>query len=178
MYLMSEPIDDTLEQFLALGVRLRAEGRFHEARKSKLSGPFAVTGAWAAPRVKVSPEAVPYRPHRGIFVVVTDRRATPGAPPELAADDLDEGAFARRLLDVDGVAGVWSFATDSRFERFRWQPGDRSIVVGYLDGDPVAVAAAVGERTRAYAESGAQVAFAAPFETITPWRWDWFDSAG
>ena len=180
MYLMGEPIDHTLDEFLALGVRLRAEGRFHEARKSRLSGPLTVTGTWAAPRVKVSPEAVPYRPNRGIFVVVNDRHTasgpleSPSGPPWAAADD-DDGAFARRLLDVNGVAGAWSFATDSRFDRYRWRPGNRSVVVCFLDDDPVAVSGALGERTRAHADSGAQVVFAGPFETITPWRWDWFD---
>ena len=41
----------------------------------------------------------------------------------------------------------------------------------WLDDDPVAVAARLAP-TRY--EPAANVTFAGPFETITPWKWDWF----
>src|SRR5580704_5825210 len=72
LYLMGEPVDATLEEFRALGGTLRESGRFHTHRRSHLSGPFVVSGAAAAPRVLVSAEAVPYRPNRGVYVVVRD----------------------------------------------------------------------------------------------------------
>ena len=70
LYLMGDPVDATLVAFRALGERLRGADRFFEHRRSRLSGPFAVTGTVAAPRVLVSADAVPFRPNRGVYVVV------------------------------------------------------------------------------------------------------------
>ena len=80
--------DETVvPEFFALAKRLHAEDRFFAARRACLSGPFAVVGRWAAPRVAVSAGAVPFRPAEGVHVVVgppVDGRAswwiTPGWP--------------------------------------------------------------------------------------------------
>src|SRR6476469_747811 len=53
-YLMSEPIDETLEGFFALGAELRRRDRFHEHRRAHLTGPFAVGDTAAAPEALVS----------------------------------------------------------------------------------------------------------------------------
>jgi hypothetical protein len=143
LYLMAEPIDETLREFRRLGRELRDLDRFHLHRRAHLSGPFRVTGTAAAERVLISAAAVPYRPHHGIHVSVHD-----GA----AAVDLDA------LCAVDGVAGAWSFADD-----------ERSISVAWLDAAPLEVTNAVAAATPVGA------AFAGPFETITAWKWDWFD---
>ena len=68
---------------LRLAERLHAEDRFFAARRALLSGPFPVVGRWAAPRVAVSPEAVPFRPAQGVHVVVgpaVDGRGAGGPP--------------------------------------------------------------------------------------------------
>ena len=69
-YLMSEPIRQTLDDFFALGAELHRLDRFFDARRALLTGPFRAHDAVAAPRVLVSAAAVPYRPHRGVYVVV------------------------------------------------------------------------------------------------------------
>jgi hypothetical protein len=50
--------------------------------------------------------------------------------------------------------------------------------VCWLDDDPLAVAARVAplelERRDRF-DSASHVTFSGPFETITPWAWDWFD---
>jgi hypothetical protein len=187
LYLMGEPLDQTLEQFRDLAVQLRAQGRFHQHRHSHLSGPLALVDARSAPRALVSAEAVPYRPNRGVYVVVRDcPRHQGGAAATAVSDVVSEGSpdgaasgeaeLARRLLDVGGVAGVWTFASDARFDHHPWRPGDRVVTVCYLDEDPLAVAAELGALVRdVKAEERAAVVLAGPFETITPWRWDWFD---
>jgi hypothetical protein len=156
-YLMAEPIEQTLDDFFTLGAELRRLDRFFEARCAHLTGPFRVTDAAAAPRVLVSAAAVPFRPHRGVYVVVEDLAA--------ARDDADV------LLSDPGVAGVWTFATNPDLTSRRWSAGARRVIVAWLDDEPLAVAArvspAVARRTG--------VEFAGPFETITPWVWDWFD---
>src|SRR5579862_5180869 len=71
-YLMAEPIEQTLDDFFALGAELHRLDRFHEKRRAHLTGPFGVVEAAAAPRVLVSAAAVPYRAHRGIYVIVEE----------------------------------------------------------------------------------------------------------
>jgi hypothetical protein len=178
LYLMAEPVDRTLDEFGALGDELRAVGRFHPHRRARLSGPLSVAASAAAPRVLVSAEAVPYRPNRGVYVVVRERPAAPSGPPgpadDPAADPADE--MAARLLEAPGVAGVWTFVSDPRFERHRWRPGSRSITVCYLDEEPLEVAPSLGALVgNTEMPPDRPVLFAGPFETITPWRWDWFD---
>src|ERR1019366_2485043 len=104
LYLMTEPVTATLEAFHVLGGELRKVGRFHQHRRACLSGPFAVATIDAAPRVLISAEAVPYRPNRGAYIVVED------LPPPGAGAEGD--ANVAGLIQIPGVAGVWSFVSD------------------------------------------------------------------
>jgi len=174
MYLMGEPLDQTLEEFAALGQRLRELGRFHEHRRSHLSGPFTLRAARAAPRVLVSADAVAFRPNRGVFVVVRDR-GEPASSDATRSGDEVERVLAEALLGAGGVAGVLSFAGDPGLGGERWRPGDRTITVCYLDEEPLSVTDALGRIVRAEADEG--VVFAGPFEAITPWQWDWFEAS-
>jgi hypothetical protein len=155
-YLMAEPIHQTLDDFFALGGELHRADRFFAARRARLTGPLRVSGTEAAPRVLVSAAAVPFRPHRGVYVVVE----------EPAPDDL-----AGALLAQPGVAGVWSFSTDPDLTSRRWTAGARHITVAWLDDDALEVA----ERVAPVVIRRPGVAFAGPFETIIPWQWDWFE---
>jgi hypothetical protein len=106
-----------IPEFFALAERLHAEDRFFAARRALLSGPFEIVGRWAAPRVAVSPEAVPFRPAHGVHVVVGPR--VDGAP----------------LVSHAGVAGAWQFADVEQ---------DRTITVSFVDGDLWHAAASLG----------------------------------
>ena len=97
-----------IPEFFALAERLHAEDRFFAARRALLSGPFDIVGRWAAPRVAVSAEAVPFRPAHGVHVVVGPR--------------VDGAA----LVGHAGVAGAWQFADAEQ---------DRTITVTFVDGD-------------------------------------------
>ena len=178
LYLMAEPLDATLEEFRALGEHLRAQGRFHRHRRSHLSGPFALAAMRAVPRVLVSPEAVPYRPNLGVYVIVREQAgAVSGAVHGEGATD-EDSRLADALLAADGVAGVWTFATQARFDRHGWKPGHRSVTVCYLDAEPLSVAAALAPTVRTvFHDQDRSVVLAGPFDTITPWRWDWFDDS-
>ncbi len=94
LYLMTEPVEPTLEEFHALGGRLRQLGRFHEHRRARLSGPFEVATVAAAPRVAISAEAVPFRPNRGVYLVVEDL-PTPDAPT-----GVDAGARISSMFEL------------------------------------------------------------------------------
>ncbi len=109
--------ESVIPEFFDLAKRLHAEDRFFAARRALLSGPFEVIGRWAAPRVAVSPEAVPYRPVQGVHVVVGPPVDGPG------------------LVDHPGVAGAWQFADAEQ---------ERTITVTFVDGDLWQAAAALG----------------------------------
>jgi hypothetical protein len=165
LYLMTEPVEQTLEEFMALGRHLRDVGRFHEHRRALLSGPFAVSAVRAAPRVLISAEAVPYRPNRGAYIVVEDLPEL-GAPPRAEAD-IDG------LLAIPGVAGVWSFAAGPDGDG-PWHPGRRRVTVCFLDKEAMGVAGPVGQLVRGWSSAPGSVVHAGPLETVTPWQWDWF----
>jgi hypothetical protein len=177
LYLMTEPVDATLREFFDLGGRLRALGRFHRYRRSHFSGPLCVLEGAAAPRVLVSADAVPYRPNRGVYVVVEE-------PVDRAR--LDEHTrwlhetHHPSLLAVEGVAGLWTFTTSNQFRDHPWDTGDRRVTVVWLDGDPVAVAAALdlADAPRRERDDATRVLFAGPLQTVVPWQWDWFDEIG
>lgn len=163
LYLLADPLERTIDDFFALARRLRADGRFFEARRSHLSGAFAVADTWAAPRVHVSAAAVPFRPNRGVYVVV-----------EAARDDaVPAGRVGATLAGIDGVAGVWRFAgpVDAHGD-----PGNAStITVAFLDRDPLLVARAADI---ALDGSLARSMFSGPLLAVTPGDWDWFEAPG
>jgi hypothetical protein len=170
LYLMTEPVAETIRDFEDLGSRLAEQGRFHQQRRSHLFGGWHVTEAYAAPRVLISAEAVPFRPHRGVYVIVEE----PTGELDGWLQDLHR-SWAPAVLEVPGVAGLWSFATTARHRNPAWQTGRTRITVLWLDEPPLSVAldAAVAERWA----GGAPVRplLAGPLETITPWEWTWFD---
>jgi hypothetical protein len=115
LYLLRD--ETVVPEFFELARRLHAEDRFFAARRAVLSGPFPVVGRWAAPRVAVSAEAVPYRPAQGVHVVV--------------GPAIDASPF----VDQHGVAGAWQFSDAEH---------DRTITVSFVDGDLWQAAAALG----------------------------------
>lgn len=172
LYLMSAPIAATLEEFKSFGARLHEAERFHRHRRSRLSGPFRVASAFAAPRVLVAPEVVPFRPGTGIYVVVEQMvdGSSLGEGPDVP-DDLS--ASQAKMLDLPGVAGVWTFSSLAGYEHLGWRPGTRRITVFFLDGPLLEVANSM--RALAFEPlAGSVVELAGPFETIVPWKWDWF----
>ncbi len=141
LYLLAEPIEATLLAFRSLAVHLRDEGRFHEYRTSHLAGPVRVTDTNAEPHALVRPEAIPYRPHRGVHVRIG------AAPP---------------LLTTPGVAGSWSFHGDARAPDALV---DQVVTWSWLDGDPNALAAPLAQNDAAFSATFAVV------PQFGPWDW-------
>lgn len=183
LYLMRDPLEETLQSFYELAARLHREDRFFPHRRALATGPLGVLGAFAAPRVRVSAAAVPYRPNRGVFVVV---EAPKGAEHRSPSARL---AAAEVLLGVPGVAGVWFFgpagATGQGDDGARDGPvpapgagGDRfeaDVTMCFLDGDPVSVVEDIVELLApGWEPPGSAPLLAEPFETVVPWSWDWF----
>ncbi len=115
LYLLRD--ERVVPEFFALAERLHELDRFFRARRALLSGPFPIVGRWAAPRVAVSPGAIPFRPAHGVHVVV--------------GPALDGEA----LVDRPGVAGAWQFADAENH---------RTITVAFIDGDLWHASASIG----------------------------------
>ena len=67
-YLISDPVEETFADFVALGRALRENGRFPLMRPSLQVAGLRLLQWHAAPRALVSAEVVPFRPHRGVLV--------------------------------------------------------------------------------------------------------------
>ena len=172
-YLMGRPVDETVDEFLALGRQLAEQGRFSSALPSTYRGALRLLGTRAAERVLVSPEVVPFRPHRGIYLIVdspVDGAAQDARLQRLHTDMLPS------LVSVPGVAGAWSFATTPTIRRPLFTPGDLRITVCYLDDDPAAVgdglAPVVGRHWEG--DAAAHLLLAAPFESLVTVDWQRF----
>jgi hypothetical protein len=175
-YLMGNPVDETIDEFLTLGRHLAELGRFPRSLPSQYRGGLRLLEAHAAPRALISPEVVPFRPHRGVYLIVE-------APTDPAAQD----EYLRQrhiellpeLVSAPGVAGAWSYATTPSIRRPMFTDGQFRMTVCYLDEDPATVA---GRLAPVVARSGAsapsRVVLAAPFESMMAWDWDRFGPPG
>jgi hypothetical protein len=156
-------------------------GRFHRYRKAHLSGPFMFMKALVVPRVRVSAEALPWRPNTGVFVAVYE----PGE---------NQDAFDRYMtwrdtihepdvLAIPGIAGLWTFATREPIAARSYSKNVQHIAVYFLDGPPLDVMAELARRTkdwqaagRMFSDSSARkLTLAAPFERVEVGKWDWFE---
>ncbi len=169
-YLMGNPVDETIDEFLTLGRHLAELGRFSHSMPAQYAGALRLLEAHASPRVLVSDEVVPFRPHQGIYLIVeepTDRTAQDAYLQRRHTELLPE------LVSVPGVAGAWTFATSSAIRRPSFTEGAYRMTLCYLDDEP----AAVGERlqplmARVSATEPVRLVLAAPFESVVRWDWD------
>ena len=170
LYLITEPVTQALEDFYALGRTLYKQGRFFDARKSHLSGPFTLVKTYAAPTTAIDADAIPYRPNRGVFVTA-----------QADADGASESTLgeARRwydevhipdLLGVRGVAGCWWFEdTEGRTIRVYWLDEEPSVFVDDLKAKTPAM-------TMIDLRTAYKTLLVGGYQSI-PWdsTFDWFD---
>jgi hypothetical protein len=75
------------------------------------------------------------------------------------------------LLELPGVAGLWEFATSPDVPPYSWTTAGHRITVVWLDAEPLALTPVFAS----FETADERTLLAGPFETITPWQWDWFD---
>ncbi len=172
-YLMGNPVDETIDEFFALGRHLAELGRFPYSLPSHYRGALRLLDTLAARRVLVSSEVVPFRPHQGIYLIVEE----PVEPADRSARD----AYAQRmhvellpeLVSVAGVAGAWTFATSPSIRRPVFTEGDYRMTVCYLDDDPAAVGGRLGPvLDRWWSAAPTRPLLAAPFRSMIRWDGD------
>jgi hypothetical protein len=161
-------------------------------------GFFRVVKGYVAPRILVSPDALPLRPNLGVFLVV-QRFFDPHSS---AAHDVltwTDQVHTPDVLAVPGVAGAYTFSSRATTldPDFAARPGDTTFTPNgnapglfratmyFLDDDPVTVVDRIAAQRPAWAAAGTtrdnsgavESIFVAPLRSITPWQWDWFDAA-
>jgi hypothetical protein len=168
-YLIGDPVEQTFDEFVALGRALRENGRFPVTRPSLQVAGLRLLQWHAAPNALISAEVVPFRPHRGILLIVEE-------PTDGRSDEWLQWLHAEHypaLLATPGTVGAWTFGSSTGWSHLPrgWRTDHQYITVVYLDDDPLATSAAlaplVEERWRSAA---ARPVFAGPLRTMTSWE--------
>jgi hypothetical protein len=153
-YFFSDP--SGLEPFLALSKALGGAGRKLPLLPPVERGVYSVQSKAAAPRVKVGADVLPWWPVRGMYLLLERGVAPTGA-----------------LLDVDGVAGVWSASTLAVDAKMASAQAGQSITYCFLDDDPVAAAGQLRPvLEKRWSDGVAEPLLAAAFHTVVPYEWD------
>ncbi|WP_428343098.1 hypothetical protein [Mycobacterium sp.] len=169
-YLVGDNVEKTLQDFVRLGSQLREMGRFpHAKRPLQLAGP-ALLRAYAAPGAQISSEVVPFRPHRGIVLLVEE----PTGDGNL--DHWVQWLHALHypeLVGRPGMAGAWMFGSTRSWAvpAATWHTGPQYITVLYLDDDPLKATASLASLIEQRWASGAvRPLYAGPLRTMIAWE--------
>lgn len=155
-YLFADPVREALDTFFALGADLRAAGRMPVRLPPVELAGYELRGKVAAPRVLVGADVLPWRPCRGVHLLL--ERGEPAAPDALVA--------------VPGVAGVWSYEGSASLHPRLSPVVGVHLTIAYLDDDPATTAGRLGPVLAERWSSGAvEPLLAAPFVTVVPWAW-------
>ena len=121
---------------------------------------FQLTGKKAARRAIAGADVIPWRPARGVYLLVEDIAAAANASPAA-------------LVDVPGVAGIW------------WHQGGKpplarlidnsgmQVSYCFIDEDPVQTAAALRKPLEErWTDETIKPLLAAPFYQLVPFEWE------
>lgn len=165
-YLVSDPVRETFDNFVALGRQLRENGRMPAMRPLLQISGLRLLQWHSAPQALVSAEVVPFRPHRGVLLIVEEPT---GDRPDQWLEWLHAEHYPA-LLATPGVAGAWTFGSNWNPAPRGWRTDPQYVTVVYLDDDPLAVTAAlapvVEERWRTVA---VKPVFAGPLRSMISW---------
>ncbi|GFG51237.1 hypothetical protein CQY20_02945 [Mycolicibacterium agri] len=117
---------------------------------------YAVEQKAAAPRIKVGADVLPWWPAVGFYLLL-ESDATP--PTD--------------LIEVDGVAGLWSVASQDVDEHLASAPPGQLLTYCFLDDDPLATAERLRPALeRRWQDGGITPMLAAPFHAVVPHQWN------
>jgi hypothetical protein len=136
MYWFREPWQASFAQWQELAERSYQWGRRPDTGYAvrPFMGLFRTVRGRAAPRVLVSPDALPFRPARAVQLSV-HRFETAHSPATHACLMDAESRRVPDLLAADGVAGVWTFSSISTTLDPSFQPAAESVTFGPSGAD-------------------------------------------
>jgi hypothetical protein len=137
-YLMSRPLDQTLEEFRELAGTLRSLGRWFPDFVGRLNGPFRFVKAYASSGVLVRPEVVPYRPCRGVFLTVQNPVGDVDPATVDHVRQRYDQIYVPRTISLPGVVGCWWFEArgDATTSGLPSGPEGRTVRIYWLESDP------------------------------------------
>jgi hypothetical protein len=168
-YLIGDPVEQTFDEFVALGRALRENGRFPVTRPSLQVAGLRLLQWHTAPHALISAEVVPFRPHRGILLIVEE-------PTDGRSDEWLQWLHAEHypaLLATPGAVGAWTFGSSTGWSHLPhgWHTDHQYVTVVYLDDDPLTTSAALAPLVEERWRSGAvRPVFAGPLRTMTSWE--------
>lgn len=187
MYWFKDPAGQSVEQWDRLG-----ENSFQWGRGPLIPGVqrrmlafFTPVKGYAAPRILIGPEVLPYRPNQGVHIRVT-RYPQPHSQQAHQEFAFEDRVLMPKLLEVDQVAGGWTFSFSHAQQHSTLpfpktvedEPGQLRLQLLYLDGNPEAAAEGI-RAVHAQLKSGeaappaaGELVFESVCKTIIPWR-DW-----
>jgi hypothetical protein len=167
-YLVGDPVQQTHNDFMELGPRLAEMGRYPDRRPFLQLRMPALLSWYGAPRALISAEVVPFRPHRGVVVIVEE----PAGEDTASWLQWLHTDHHPAVLATPGVAGVWMYGSTSTWQlRPSTQGGPQYTTVIYLDDDPLAVTKALGGVVEDRWRSGVvRPVFAGPLRTMIDWE--------
>lgn len=190
MYWFRPPYDESIGAWNKLG-----EDSFQWGRGPILPGVFRPLLAfftpvlgYAAPRVRVSPEALVFRPNLGLHLTLTEL-AEPHSAHAHEQYRWEDTVRIPDLLECPGVAGAWTFSfretqhhADLPLTEQATRRASASLRIRllYLDDDPAKVTREIIERESAWDANGrgapcpeaSRTLLSCPLRTIVPWQ-DW-----
>jgi hypothetical protein len=141
--------------FLTLSAALGGAGRKLPLLPPVERGVYGVQSRLAAPHVKVGADVLPWWPARGVYLLLETHKTTPA-----------------ELLEVEGVAGVWSTSALDVGPALASAPAGQQLTYCFLDDDPVATAARMSPvLEKRWSAADIDPLFAAPFHPVVPHEW-------
>lgn len=167
-YLVGDPVEQTFDDFVTLGRELRERGRFPVTRPSLQVSGLRLLDWQSSPRALISAEVVPFRPHRGVLLIVEEALA---AGPDQWLQWLHAEHYPA-LLATPGTAGAWTFGSTRAWRAQQgWRTEPHYISVVYLDDDPLATTESLAPIVEERWRSGAvRPGFAGPLRTMISWE--------
>lgn len=168
-YLVGDPVERTFDDFVTLGRALRENGRYPVARPLLQITGLRLLQWHSSPSALVSAEVVPFRPHRGIVLIVEE-------PGDGRPDEWLRWLHAEHypaLLATAGTAGAWTFGSSTGWTHLPrgWRTDHQYITVVYLDDDPLKTTAALAPliETR-WRTKAVRPVFAGPLRSMIAWE--------
>ncbi|GAA1235893.1 hypothetical protein GCM10009676_19940 [Prauserella halophila] len=184
-YLFRDPVEQALATWSRLGEDSFQWGRgpLIPGVQRRMTSFFVPTKGYAAPSALVSADVLPFRPNRGVHFTLS-RYAAPHGQNTHELFAWQDRVLMPALLDLDGVAGAWTFSFDHHQQHRTLpitsnatdSPGSLRVRLVYLDGDPLETTSAILRAERDAATQGLddaeEVLLSTPLRTIVPWQ-DW-----
>ena len=147
--------DGAFDQFRVLSDALVGQRRPFRL-PSVYAAYFRLAGKLAARRAIAGADVIPWRPCRGVYLLVEEGAASPAA-----------------LLDAPGVAGIWWHHGGPQPVAEFPDNGGLQISYLFLDADPVASAKQLRRPLeQRWSTHGVKPLLAAPFFTLVPFEWE------